>query len=80
MVNSRNLYVLSPVIENGGALSYYCLVRLENVDCSWMLMRDDELLCHGVCDRNDVDLMLGSLSMDLSLSGGNREWATATIH
>ncbi len=80
MVNSRNLYVLSPVIENGEILSYYCLVSLVNVDCNWMLMRDDELLCHGVCDRNDVGLMLNSLSTDLSLSGGSRKWATATIH
>ena len=79
MVNSRNLYVLSPVIENGEALSYYCVVSLANADCNWMLMRDDELLCHGVCDRNDVGLMLDSLSADLSLAGGSQEWATATI-
>jgi hypothetical protein len=79
MVNSRNLYVLSPVIENGEALSYYCLVSLAHADCNWMLMRDDELLCHGVCDRNDVGLMLDSLCTDLSLSGGNQEWETATI-
>ena len=79
MVTSRNLYVLSPIPENGEVLSYYCLVNLANVDCSWVLMREDELLCHGVCDRDDVGLMLDSLCADLSLSGGNREWATATI-
>ncbi len=80
MIISQNLYVLSPVIENGKVLSYYCLVNLVNVDCDWVLMRDDELLCHGVCDRDDIGLMLDSLCTDLSLSGGNREWATATIH
>jgi hypothetical protein len=80
MVTSRNLYVLSPIIENGEAFSYYCIVSLENSDCNWMLVRNDEMLCHGVCDKNDIGLMLDSLSTDLSLSGGSQEWATATIH
>ena len=79
MVYSRNLYVL-PVIENGEALSYYCLVNPVNSGCNWMLMREDELLSHGVCDMDDIGLMLDSLRTDLSMSGGTQEWATATIH
>ena len=78
-MDSRNLYVL-PVIENGEASSYYCLVSLMSGGCSWVLLRDEELLCHGVCDIDDVGLMLDSLRMDLSLSGGSQEWVTTTIH
>lgn len=79
MINSRNLYVL-PVIENGQALSYYCLVSLMIGGCTWVLLRDEELLSHGVCNTDDVGLMLDSLRIDLSLSGGSQEWATKTIH
>jgi len=78
MVN-RNLYVL-PVIENGKAFSYYCLVSLVDIDCRWMLMRNDEFLSHGVCGIDDVSLMLDSLRTDLYLSEEGRDWATATIH
>ncbi len=80
MVHSQNLYVLSPIIENGEVLSYYCLVNFVNVDCNWMLLRNDKLLCHGICGRNDVSLMLDALCADLSLSGGSHEWVTTTIH
>lgn len=79
MVNSQNLYVL-PVAENGEMLSYYCLVSPVINGCTWILLRDEELLSYGVCDSGDVDLMLDSLRADLALSEEGQEWATTMIH
>jgi len=84
MANGKNLYVL-PVNENGEILCYYCLIDpIEDTSCIWFLLRDSlgnaEMLSHGICEQNDVDLMLHSLRTDLSLGDVVYEWTNETIH
>jgi hypothetical protein len=83
-MDSKNLYVL-PVVENGEALCYYCLIRpIESTHCIWFLLRNGaraiELLSHGVCGHVDVDLMLDSFRTDLSLNCEPQEWTKTAIH
>ncbi len=82
MSDGKNLYTL-PVIENGKVRSYYCLVRAIETHCEWMLMREgpeSELLSHGICEPDDVVLMLGALQADLALGKKVFEWTRETIH
>ena len=73
----KNLYAL-PVMENGRAFNYHCLVsKIDTPTCSWALVRGGDVLSTGLVEDVDVDIMLGALRADLN---GRSEWQICTIH
>jgi hypothetical protein len=81
-MEGRNLYTL-PVLENGTSFRYYCLVSelddglQASPVCTWILLKDHFMLSQGLCEKEDVPLMLEALRADLK---GFSDWHTVTIH